>query len=187
VYREEASNTPVSVNGDGAGADREEIMEQKQYHRSEAAGDRMVQLVCFKLADEEYALEITRVQEVIKFQAVTPVPQMPSFVLGVVNIRGNVIPVFDLRDKFGLPSREFDQNTKILVVDFGGVMVSVVVDEILDNIKVPNSCIDETPGVKLKIDRECVAGLALIDDRMVIILDADEVSRSLNQAIGMQG
>jgi len=160
-------------------------MEQKQYHDSETADDHMIQLVCFKLAGEEYALEIIRVQEVIKFQPVTSVPQMPSFVLGVVNIRGNVIPVFDLRDKFGLPSKEFDHNTKILVVDFGGVMVSIVVDEILDNIKVPVSCIDKTPAVKLKIDRECVAGLALIDDRMVIVLDAEVVSQSLNQAIGI--
>lgn len=143
----------------------------------------VLQLVCFKLADEQYAMDIISVHEVIRWQKITPVPQMPNFVLGVVNIRGSVVPVFDLRVKFGLPCKDFDDKTKILVVNMNGILVSVVVDEILDNVKVPLGNVDPAPTVKLRIERECVRGLALIDDRMIIILAPDKLGESIDSTI----
>lgn len=143
----------------------------------------MLQLVCFKLADEQYAVDITGVKEVIRYQRITPVPQMPDFLLGVVNIRGSVIPVFDMRIKFGLPCREVDSNTKILVMNMNGIMVSIVVDEILDNIKVPIANVDPAPTVKLRIEKECVKGLALLHERMIIILDPDSLGDAINKDI----
>lgn len=143
----------------------------------------MLQLVCFKLAEEQYALDIISVHEVIRWQKITPVPQMPAFVLGVVNIRGSVVPVFDLRVKFGLPCKDFSDKTKILVVNMNGTLVSVVVDEILDNVKVPFDNVDPAPNVKLSIERECVRGLALLDERMIIILTPDKLGESINNSI----
>ena len=93
------------------------------------------QFVCFKLADEEYALDIHYVQEVIRVHQITPVPQMPAFCLGVINIRGTVMPVFDLRRLFHLQEREFDSLTKILVATVDNVAISMIVDEILENVK----------------------------------------------------
>ncbi len=140
----------------------------------------VLQLVCFKLADEEYAVDITRVQEVIRVQAITPVPRMPDFVLGVVNIRGSVVPVFDLRKKFKLQEKEFDDATKILVVNVKNVLLSFIVDEILDNIKLDSSSIDPTPNVKMQISKECVIGVGLRENRMIVILDIDRINDEIN-------
>ncbi|NLO92306.1 MAG: purine-binding chemotaxis protein CheW [Elusimicrobia bacterium] len=136
----------------------------------------VMQLVCFKLAQEEYAVDITNVQEVIKVQPITPVPQMPPFVLGVINIRGSIIPVFDMRKLFKLPEKAFDEQSKILVLKYEGVVVSIIVDQILDNIKIEHSSIDPAPEVRLKIERECIYGLGEIGDRMVIILNFNKVN-----------
>ena len=143
----------------------------------------ILQLVCFKLADEEYAIDITRVQEVIRVQTITPVPQMPDFVLGVVNIRGSVVPVFDLRRKFKLAEKEFDSNTKILVVNVNNILHSVIVDEILDNIKLESSSIDPAPSVKMQISRECVLGVGLRENRMIVLLDIDRINEEINNDI----
>ena len=144
---------------------------------------KLVQVVCFKLAEEEYAIDITRVQEVIRMQTITEVPQMPEFVLGVVNIRGKVVPVFDLRLKFKLKQKSFDDLTKILVVSVNDNLISFIVDEILDNIKLDASVIDQAPTVKMEIERDCVKGVALLDERMITILDIDRVNDGVNAEI----
>lgn len=146
-------------------------------------GDDVMQLVCFKLAEEEYAVRIIRVQEVNRVQKITPVPQMPKFVLGVVNIRGSVVPVFDLREKFGLPIKPFDEKTKIMVINVDNIYMSFIVDEILDNIKLDNAHIDPAPSVKMKISKECVRGVGLQDNRMIVILDLDKINEEINQDI----
>lgn len=143
----------------------------------------ILQVVCFRLADEEYAFDITRVQEVIRMQSLTHVPQMPEFVLGVVNIRGSVVPVFDLRKKFNLPQKAFDEATKILVVTVEKEYISFVVDEILDNIKIDAAQLDPAPTVKMEIEKACVKGVALIDERMITVLDIDRVNDGVNQEI----
>jgi purine-binding chemotaxis protein CheW len=148
-----------------------------------SAAEDVKQLVCFKLADEEYAVEIIRVQEVNRVQKITPVPQMPAFVLGVVNIRGSVVPVFDLRVKFGLPQKEFDKKTKILVITVDTIFMSFIVDEILDNIKLENAQIDPAPNVKMKISKECLSGVGLQDNRMIVILDLDKINEEINADI----
>lgn len=143
----------------------------------------ILQLVCFKLAEEEYAVDITRVQEVIRVQKITPVPQMPDFVLGVVNIRGSVVPVFDLRKKFKLAMKPFDNQTKILVITIDNILISFIVDEILDNIKIDRKIVDPAPSVKMQIERECVKGVGLLKNRMVVILDLDRINDEVNKEI----
>ena len=151
--------------------------------RDDVNAEDVLQLVCFKLAEEEYSVDITRVQEVIRVQKITPVPQMPGFVLGVVNIRGNVVPVFDLRKKFGLAMKEFDGLTKILVITIDNILISFIVDEILDNIKIEKKRIDPAPSVKMQIQKECVKGVGLIEERMIIILDLDQINDEINKEI----
>jgi len=129
------------------------------------------QFVCFKLADEEYAIYIKLIQEVLHVQKITSVPQMPDFCLGVINSRGNIIPVFDLRKKFHLSDKSFTPDTRILVALIDNVAISVIVDEVLDNIKFDMSKIDPAPTVRMKIDREYIEGLGELKDRMIIILD----------------
>lgn len=147
----------------------------------------VIQVVCFKLAAEEYAFDITQVQEVIRLQLITEVPQMPAFVLGVVNIRGSVVPVFDLRKKFHLPEKVSDEKTKILVVTVDGELISFIVDEILDNIKISSAQLDPAPTIKMEIAKNCVRGVGLLDGRMITILNIENVNEEINDAIETQG
>jgi len=145
--------------------------------------DAVIQFVCFKMGREEYAIDITQVQEVIRMQKITPVPQMPDFVLGVVNIRGNVVPVFDLRKKFSLPQKPLDELSRTMILKVNRGFVSIIVDEVLDNIKINVSQIDPAPSVKLDMDRQCIKGLGELGTRMIIILDLDKVGAIINQDI----
>ncbi len=129
------------------------------------------QFVCFKLANEEYAIDIQLIQEVVKIPKITDIPQMPSFCLGVINSRGNIIPVFDLRRKFRLPDREFTSETRILSASIDGTMISLVVDQVLDNVKFDMTQVDPAPSVKMNIDREYIHGLGELEGRMIVILD----------------
>ncbi len=139
--------------------------------------------VCFKLAHEEYALDIQSIQEAIKEFRITPVPQMPEFCLGIINNRGSVIPVFDLRKKFHLDPKPFDANTRVLVALVDNITISLVVDEVLDNIKFETSKIDPAPTVRMKIEREYVEGLGEIDKRMIIILNLSKMHEFIKKEI----
>ena len=147
--------------------------------QNEDVDSKIIQLVCFKLADEEYGVDIKQVQEVIRVQKITPVPQMPDFVLGIINIRGNIIPVFDMRKKFGLPDKKFDLNTKFLVAKVKGTLLSFVVDEILDNVKIESKNIEPAPAVKMNIPKDCLSGVGLIEKRMIIILDIYKINERI--------
>ncbi len=145
------------------------------------------QFVCFKLVEEEYAIDITYVREVIRVTRITPIPQMPRFCLGVINIRGNVVPVFDLRIRFGLSEKPFNNLTKILVASVDQIMISVVVDEILENIKLEMSQIDPAPSVKMKVEKECVMGIGELEGRMITILDLAKTHEFIMKDIKYSG
>jgi len=155
---------------------------QNEAQRNEDSNDSKL-YVCFKLANEQYALDIQSIQEVIKEFRITPVPQMPEFCLGILNNRGNVIPVFDLRKKFHLQCKEFDPSTRILVAIIEGITISVVVDEVLDNIRFTPRQIDPAPTVKMKIERDCVFGLGETQGRMIIILALEKVHEFIKKDI----
>jgi purine-binding chemotaxis protein CheW len=137
------------------------------------------QFVCFKLANEEYGIDIQLIQEVIKVPKVTQIPQMPYFCLGVINSRGNIIPVFDLRKKFHLADREFSGETRILVASLNNEAVSFVVDQVLDNVKFDMARVDPAPAVKMNIDREYIQGLGELEGRMIVILDLEKMHESM--------
>ena len=152
--------------------------------------EELLALVCFRLGDEQYALDIARVHEVLRLMPIIRVPQMPDFVLGIINARGNIIPVFDFRRKFGLggpsggppfgrasPSggNTIDEKAKIIVVDVRETPVCFVADELLDNVKIERSSIAPVPQGALKVPKECVAGISRLDERVIIILDLDKM------------
>ena len=137
--------------------------------------EELLALVCFRLGDEQYALDIARVHEVLRLLPVTRIPQMPDFVLGVINARGNIIPVFDFRRKFGLGGKALGEKAKIIVVDVRETPVCFVADELLDNVKIERSSIAPVPQGTLKVPKECVAGISRLDERVIIILDLDKM------------
>ncbi len=141
------------------------------------------QFVCFKLANEEYAVDIQLVQEAIKPPKITKIPQMPAFSLGVINNRGNIMPVFDLRKKFHIADKAFTHDTRFLVTSVDGAIISLVVDQVLDNVKFDMAQVDPAPQVKMNIDRDYIQGLGELDNRMIVILDLEKMHGSMMQEI----
>ena len=153
------------------------------FDQQETGTLQVAQFVCFKLANEEYGIDINVVHEVIRLQEITPLPQLPDFVLGMVNVRGSVVPVFDLRKKLRLAEKTVDDHSRIVLVQVDGVTGSFLVDEVLDNVKLDASRIDPAPDVRMSIEKECVHGLGVVDGRMIVILDHLAVSKAIQSAI----
>ena len=106
-----------------------------------------VQLVIFKLANEDYGLPISKVQEINRMVTVTRLPQTPGFMEGIINLRGRVIPVVDLRKRFGFIPREHQADTRIMVVDISGQTVGLVVDAVNEVVKISGDCIEPAPSI----------------------------------------
>lgn len=138
-----------------------------------AGGGR--QFLTFTLGGEDYGVEILRVQEIRGFTAVTPVPNSPAYVRGVMNLRGTVVPVFDLRLKFGMPSKEYDRFTVIVVVNVGARVVGLVVDAVSDVLDIAHASIDTSPDLGGEVDTAILQGIARSGDRLVTLLDIDRV------------
>src|SRR5216684_3284335 len=133
------------------------------------------QLVVFHLGAELYGVEISRVHEIIRLQAVTRVPHAPSFVEGVINLRGKVIPVVDLRRRFGLDSAEHTRASRIVVVEIGDQVVGIVVDGVSEVLRVNTSIVEPPSPVVAGVDSEYLHGIAKLPERLVILLDLDRV------------
>ncbi len=124
----------------------------------------------FELAEEGYGLEIRHVIEIIGIQQVTCVPDMPEHVIGVLNLRGKVIPIIDVRLRFNLEAREYDDRTCIIVVDVDGVSVGLVVDKVNEVVDIPRQNI-EPPPLSRKTEHRYIQGLGKIDQKVKILLD----------------
>jgi purine-binding chemotaxis protein CheW len=133
------------------------------------------QLVVFQLGAEFYGVEIARVHEIIRLQTVTRVPRAPVFVEGVINLRGKVIPVVDLRRRFGLPLADHTRASRIVVVELGDQVVGVVVDGVSEVLRVNGATVEPPSPVVAGVDSEYIHGIAKLDERLVILLDLDRV------------
>lgn len=133
----------------------------------------------FRVAQEEYGLEILKVQEIIQMQAVTKVPRTPEYVRGVINLRGKVIPVIDLRKKFGIEAANDNEKTCIIVVQItnGSSMVTmgIIIDEVKEVLDIKAEHIEETPSFGSSIDTEFILGMGKIGQNVKILLDIDKV------------
>jgi len=139
-----------------------------------ATGD-LLQLVSFVIENEEFGIDILKVQEIIRPVAVTRVPNAPSFVEGVINLRGRIVPVVDLRKRFGLPEREQDQHTRIIVVELTNKVVGFLMDAVKEVIRVDRSVIEPPPDLAIGIDTHYIKGVAKLEDRLLILLELEEV------------
>src|ERR1700716_3305273 len=133
------------------------------------------QLVVFQLGAELYGVEISRVHEIIRLQKVTTVPRAPTFVEGVINLRGKVIPVVDLRKRFGLATADHTRATRIVVVEIGDQVVGMIVDGVSEVLRVQASTVEPPSPVVAGIDSEYLHGIAKLPERLVIMLDLDRV------------
>lgn len=125
----------------------------------------------FHLANEDYGIEIEYVTEIIGIQKITQVPDMPNYVKGVINLRGKVIPVMDMRRRFHLPDRDYDDRTCIIVVDISGAQIGLVVDEVREVADIPEDQIEQPPTTGKDGGGHYIKGIGKMDDEVKIILD----------------
>jgi purine-binding chemotaxis protein CheW len=133
------------------------------------------QFLTFTLGAEEYGVDILKVQEIKGYSLITRVPRTPEFVKGVLNLRGTIVPVIDLRVKFGLERREYDQFTVIIVLVVQGRAMGLIVDAVSDVLNLAGSEIAETPEFSNRVDTKFISGMGRAGDKLIILLDVEKL------------
>ena len=153
--------------------------ELQQEQRNRPASEKGGKYLTFILEGEEYGIGILKVKEIIGLMPITPVPQTPQFVKGVINLRGKVIPVVDLRLKFGMQSAGYSERTCIIVVETlteaGSGMIGSVVDSVSEVIQARSEDIEEAPSFGSRLKTDYILGMAKVDGKVKILLDIDKV------------
>ncbi len=134
-----------------------------------------MQLVSFRLAQEEYGIEITKVQEIILMGEITRVPQTPEYIKGLINLRSTVIPIVDLRLRFGLSREEATDETRIMVVNVAGKTIGIIVDAVSEVLRISQEQIAPPPPTVAGLGREYLTGLVKLENRLLILLDIDKI------------
>lgn len=140
--------------------------------------DEILQLVSFKIGEEEFGVNILKVQEINRMLQITKVPNAPSFVEGVVNLRGKVIPIIDLRSRLNMARIESDNKTRIVVVEIDGKIVGFIVDEVSEVLRIPRSITEAPPAIVSGIDSDYITAVGKLEDRLLILLDLDRVLKT---------
>jgi purine-binding chemotaxis protein CheW len=136
----------------------------------------LLHLVTFQLLGEEFGLPILDVREIIRMTDITPVPQAPEFVEGVINLRGQIIPVVDLRKRFGIEATELGEHTRIVVAELGATVIGLIVDAVSEVLRIPADTVSPPPGlVAGSIGSEYIKGIAHRDEKMTILIDMRKV------------
>jgi purine-binding chemotaxis protein CheW len=134
-----------------------------------------VQLVGFRLDGDDYAIPITRIQEIILMKPVTRIPQVPAFIEGLINLRGVVIPLINLRTRFGLAPREVDDETRTIVLNLHDRTIGCIVDAVTQVMRLAGDQIQPTPTTIASVARNYISGLARLEDRLLIVLDVEKL------------
>ena len=140
-----------------------------------AGSGEELQVVTFNLGKEEFAVPILQIQEINRLVEITHVPKSPEFVEGVINLRGKVIPIIDLRRRFGLTQAELSRYSRIVVVNMDGRMVGLIVDSVSEVLRLSKDAIEPPPPVVAGIDSEYIRGLGKLEGRLLILLDLNRI------------
>ncbi len=152
----------------------------------------ILQLVTFTLGSEEYGVEILKVQEINRMTEITGVPNAPAYLDGVINLRGKVIPVVSLRAKFGLPRKENDEQSRIIILDIMGVTMGLIVDAVSEVLRISAQTVEPTPQMAANVSTEFIRGIAKLEKRLnemsgtksspIILLELDRLLGAENRA-----
>jgi len=137
--------------------------------------DEILQLVTFSVGEEEFGVEILKVQEINKMLQVTKIPNSPDFVEGVINLRGKVIPIINLRKRLRLSDKEYDKNTRIIVMEIQGRTVGFIVDSVSEVLRIPRSITEPPPSMIGGVSSEYIVAVGKLEDRLLILLDIDKI------------
>jgi purine-binding chemotaxis protein CheW len=140
------------------------------------------EFIVFRLGQEDYGIDILKVQEIRGYDAVTTIANMPDFIKGVINLRGNIVPIVDLRLKFRLASAEYTDLTIVIILNIAARMIGIVVDSVSDVIALADEQIKPAPRFDSSLDAQYILGLGTLDDRMLILVDIERLmsNREMN-------
>ena len=139
------------------------------------ATDPVIQFVTFRLKDETYGINVMQVQEVLRVTEIAPVPGAPGFVLGIINLRGNVVTVVDTRTRFGLPTTERDDASRIVIIESEQQVVGILVDSVAEVVELRQSSIDVAPSIGNEETSRYIQGVASRDDDLLIVVDLNKL------------
>lgn len=145
--------------------------------------DELIQLVTFHLGQEQFGLDILKVQEINRMVEITKVPQAPHYCEGVINLRGKVIPVIDLRKKFEMDVEEWTKNTRIIVCDVDGNVIGMIVDAVEEVLRIPSSTIEPAPEIVTTVNSDYIKGVAKLEGRLLIFLDISKIAGEMTREI----
>ncbi len=140
--------------------------------------EELLQLVSFNIGNEEFGIDILKVQEIIRLMTITKVPNSPEFVEGVVNLRGRVIPVIDLRIKLGLAKIDHNNDTRIIVVEINNSTIGFIVDAVSEVLRIPKNITEPPPPIAAGIDSDFITAVGKLEDRLLILLDLEKILSS---------
>lgn len=140
-----------------------------------AENEQIIKAVIFQLKDEEYGVDVHQVQSIERMIHITRVPKMPDFVKGVINLRGVVTPIIDLKERFSIETSDYTESTRIIIVQVDDKEVGLIVDSANDVIDIPTEKIEQPPEVVGKIESDYIRGVAKLDDRLLILLNLNKV------------
>ena len=142
-----------------------------------------IQMVIFKLNTEEFAVEVASVEAIIKLQAITKVPHAPDFVMGVTNLRGNIVPVIDLKKRLNLPESKTGEETRIVVALLQESKVGMIVDAVSQVTEIDDAQIEAAPQYSTSIDTSFIRGIVKVEQELVIMLDLERVFENEKQKV----
>lgn len=151
------------------------IQQKKSAPKEES---KIIQLIVFNLGDEEYGADINQVREIIRTGNITPIPDSPDFIKGVCNVRGEIPVIIDLKERFFLPIKEDADNKHIVMTERDKSVFGLLVDEVTEVLRIPQTDIKAAPEIVTRVDREYVNGVITLENRLIILLDLHKVLSS---------
>lgn len=148
---------------------------QTQVDASVSKAGKEGKYLTFVLGDEQYGIEILIVREIIVVVDITSIPNVPNFVKGVVNLRGNIIPVIDLRLKFGMPEKDYDKETCIIVVNLHGRLTGIVVDTVSEVLGIQENEIDDPPSFGSSVETDLIIGMGKVKEKVIVLVNLENI------------
>ena len=136
------------------------------------------QFVTFQIGKEIYGIDVVRAKEVLNLTEITHVPNSSSFIKGVIDLRGTIVPLLDMRLKFGIEEKEYDENTAVVIVEFNKKLFGMIVDTVLDVLSMSTEKVENTEHFKNESNGDLVKGIGRVDNNLIIVLDVDEIISS---------
>lgn len=137
--------------------------------------DQILQWVTFQLEDETYGINVMQVQEVLRYSEIAPVPGAPAYVLGIINLRGNVVTVIDTRTRFGLPVNEVSDNSRVVIIEADQQVIGILVDSVAEVVYLRSSDIDSAPNVGTEESAKFIQGVSNRDGELLILVDLNKL------------